>query len=143
MFGRKVTETRNLDDMFTEDDSVLYENLEESEESFEDCFECANNEITTEDVFEQIKSAKGETINPMDCFGMEEQKSDKWLSNCIKFWFCCMSLLWFLFGAITFAPVIFIRDKVDVVFRDKKKSLLCAITIHVFVLSLSCILLFL
>lgn len=124
MFGRKVTEKRNLDGMFTEDDSVLYENLEESEELFEDGLECAGKEITAEDVFEQIKGAKGEPINPMDCFGMEEEKTEKWLLKCAKFWFCYMSFMWFLFGALTFAPVIFISKKVNVIFKDKVKSLL-------------------
>lgn len=124
MFGRKEREKRSLDDMFTKDDSVLYENFEESEEAFEDLLENDGYEITADEVFEQIKGAKGETINPMDCFGMEEGKTEKWLVKCVKIWFCCMTFLWFLFGALTFAPVIYIRNKVNVIFKDKTKSLL-------------------
>lgn len=142
MFGRKVREKRSLDDMFTEDDSVLYENLEESEEMLEDGLECAGKEITADDVFEQIKRAKGEPLKSVDCFGMEEGKTDKWLLKCAKFWFCCMSFLWFLFGALTFAPVIFISNKVKAVLKDENKSFLCGILIYCVFLGLFFILFF-
>ena len=73
---------------------------------------------------------------------MEEGKTEKWLGKCVKFWFCCMSFMWFLFGALTFAPVIFIRNKVNVIFNDKKKSLLCATVIHGLLLALLIIFVF-
>lgn len=41
-----------------------------------------------------------------------------------------MSFVWFVFGAITFAPILFISNKIDVLFNDRKKSLMCGIIIY-------------
>lgn len=79
---------------------------------------------------EEVGNFANEPIKPLDFFGMEEGKTDKWLMKCVKFWYCFMSFLWFLIGAATFAPVLYISNKVNVIFKDKKKSLLCAVLIH-------------
>ena len=120
MFGRKETEKRSLEDMFTPRD-VLNECIEECE----DADECE--ETFLEDDFCDANNAP---IKPLACFGMEEGKTEKWLMKCVKFWFCCMSFMWFLFGATTFAPVIYISNKVNVIFKDKKKSFFCAAGIY-------------
>lgn len=57
------------------------------------------------------------------CFGWENVNTQRLLVILAKVWFGIMSLGWFLFGAVTFAPVIFIGGKVNVIFKDKKKSL--------------------
>lgn len=129
MFGRKETEKRSLEDMFTPRDEVS---------------ECSDDEVIPDDFEENKKQPdevtteknSGVPINPLDCFGMEEVKTDKWLGKCVKFWFYCMSFAWFVFGALTFAPVIFISNKVNVIFKDNKKSLLCATLIHGLLLAL-------
>ena len=129
MFGRKETEKRSLEDMFKPIDDVL----ERADDEFgSDDFE-ENKEVQKEETAEKNSCVP---IKPLDCFGMEEEKTEKWLDKCAKFWFCFMSFLWFLFGALTFAPVIFISNKVNVIFKDKKKSLLCATLIHGLFLSL-------
>lgn len=136
MFGRKETEKRSLEDMFKPIDEVV---------------ESVDDEETTYDIDEYQKVGNvGNTeknscvpIKPLDCFGMEEEKTEKWLGKCVKFWFCLMSFLWFLFGALTFAPVIFISNKVNVIFNDKKKSLLCATIIHVLLFCLIVVFVFL
>lgn len=142
MFGRKVTEKRSLEDMFTKDDSVFYENLEEDDEFFDDELEYAKNEITPDEILDEIKRSKGDPIKPMDCFGMEEAKTEKWLSKCVKFWFCCMSFMWFLFGALTFAPVIFISSKVNVIFKEKVKSFVFATIIYCVISAIILLLIF-
>lgn len=71
------------------------------------------------------------TNNDLNCFGWKDIETEKWLGKFVKFWFYCMSFAWFIFGALTFAPIIFIRNKVNVIFKDKKKSLFCAVVIHV------------
>lgn len=129
MFGRKETGKRSLEDMYKPSDDVG---------------ECAEDEVISDDFLENKEVKKAATsekktcvpIKPLDCFGMEEEKTEKWLGKCVKFWFCFMSFLWFLFGALTFAPVIFISNKVNVIFNDKKKSLLCATVIHGLLLAL-------
>ena len=135
MFGRKETEKRSLEDMFTPRD---------------DAFDCDGNSVCSDDFVENKELHEEATteknscvqIKPLDCFGMEEEKTEKWLGKCVKFWFCLMSFMWFLFGALTFAPVIFISNKVNVIFNDKKKSLLCATVIHGLLLALLIIFVF-
>lgn len=131
MFGRKETEKRSLEDMFKpidEGDSSVDEVEIDHEE--------------TAEIADEKKKVQNEVVKPLDCFGMAEEKTEKWLAKCAKFWFCFMSFLWFLFGALTFAPVIFISNKVNVIFNDKKKSFLCATIIHGLLLALLIIFVF-
>lgn len=112
-------EKRSLDDMFTpkEEDGVCDEEVViEGDELVE--------------LADEKKEVENKVVKPLDFFGMEEGKTDKWLMKCVKFWYCLMSFLWFLLGAVTFAPVLYISNKVNVIFKDKKKSLLCAILLH-------------
>lgn len=129
MFWRKerekAKEKRSLDEMFKpkEEDSVFDEELAiEDEELVE--------------VADEKKEVENKVVKPLDFFGMEEGKTDKWLMKCVKFWYCFMSFLWFLLGAVTFAPVLYISNKVNVIFKDKNRSLLCAILIHAVFISL-------
>ena len=126
MFGRKEPEKRSLEDMFVPKDGDIADEAE-SEVDFGsvECEKAAEVEI-----FEN------EPIKPLDCFGMEEGKTEKWIGKCAKFWYCIMSFLWFMFGAATFAPVIFVCNKINTVVKDKKKSLLCAIIMHVLMIAL-------
>lgn len=123
MFGKREPEKRSLEEMFTPRDVVDNDAVEERED-LNDVEQ--EGKKKAEASIETVKSK----IVPFDCFGIEEEKTEKWIAKCIKFWFCCMSFLWFLFGALTFAPVIYISNKVNVIFKDKKKSLLCATIIH-------------
>lgn len=129
MFGRKETERRSLEDMFKPIDEVV-ESVDDEDTSYDldECQKVGNVGNTEKNSCVPIK--------PLDCFGMEEEKTEKWLAKCAKFWFCFMSFLWFLFGALTFAPVIFISNKVNVIFNDNKKSLICATIIHGLLLAL-------
>ena len=135
MFGRKETERRSLEDMFNPIDEVVASvDDEKTACDLEECQKVGN-----------VGNAEKKScvpIKPLDCFGMEEEKTEKWLGKCVKFWFCLMSFMWFLFGALTFAPVIFISNKVNVIFNDKKKSLICATLIHGLLLSLITIFVF-
>lgn len=128
MFGRREEEKRSLEEMFTPIDEKV---------EIDEC------ESEKEEVVETVAENESEPIKPLSCFGMEEGKTEKWLIKCVKVWFCCMSFLWFLFGAITFAPVIYIGNKVNVIFKNKKKSLLFATLMYsVFALVLVLLILF-
>jgi hypothetical protein len=129
MFGRKEAQKRSLEDMFASRDEVS-EFVEEGSVSFE--FKGDKEEI----VDATVDKASLDQLKPFDFFGMEEGKSEKWLMNCVKFWYCLMSFLWFLLGAVTFAPVLYISNNVNVIFKDKKKSLLCAVLIHAIFIAL-------
>jgi hypothetical protein len=83
--------------------------------------------------FLEIKSESMEelTTNALDCFGWKEARTEKWLIKAARIWYGIMSLLWFLTGCVTFAPIIFISKKVEVIFKGKKKSLIAGIVIYV------------
>ena len=94
MFGRKEPEKRSLDDMFKQtkeyisEDDVIERDFGSVESEKEEKTDC-NDSFTNE------------PIKPLDCFVMEEEKTEKWMMKCVKFWYCIMSFFWFLFGALT------------------------------------------
>jgi magnesium-transporting ATPase (P-type) len=116
------------------DESIL-KHLSLTEDDGENDPEALSRE-TTEELYEQSENEKSQPIgeeqnfNALSCFGWNENKTDKWLIKCAHVWFGIMSLMWFLFGASTFAPIIFISNKVNVIFKSKTKSMLCAIAIY-------------
>lgn len=97
---------------------------------------------TTEELYEQSENEKSQPIeeeqnfNALSCFGWNENKTDKWLIKCAHVWFGIMSFMWFLVGALTFAPIIFISNKVNVIFKSKTKSMLCAIIVYIAIVAL-------
>lgn len=123
MFGRKEPKKRSLEDMFVKTD----------EDVSKDCVEerdIVSVESEKEEKHDGNEDFVNEPLKPLDCFVMEEEKTEKWLMKCVKFWYCIMSFVWFLLGALTFAPIIFISNKVNVIFKHKKKSFLCASVIY-------------
>lgn len=117
LFKRKE-EKRTIDDILTpkeaEEDTTDNENTE-ARQSMEE-----NGEVNLTD----------EPITALDCFGMKEDKTEKWLLKCVKVWYYLMSFVWFLFGVATFAPIMFVSNKINVIFKDKKRSLIVSIGIY-------------
>ena len=121
MFWKKDKEKRSLDEMLKPKDGDIAD-LEESD------VDVGSVECEKENKAEIFSN---EQLKPLDCFGWNEEKTEKWIAKCAKVWFLIMSFLYFLFGALTFAPIIFISNKVNVIFKDKKKSLLASVIIYV------------
>ena len=117
----KEPEKKKLEDFIRKD--------EREEESAEEVVaeEPVSNEKEEEKVSEKSES---DNLTALGCFGWKEEKTEKWLAKCAKVWFLIMSLLYFLLGALTFAPIIFIKNKVNSVVSDKKMSLIIAIAIY-------------
>ena len=116
---REETPKKRLEDMVKEEaeEEIL------DEEAVKEC-----EKVTAEEA--QEKSTQMEMFNPLDCFGWREEKTEKWLLKCVNVWYVIISFLWFMLGALTFAPVLFIANKVEVIFKDKVKSLIAAIIIY-------------
>lgn len=111
------------------------EKKEETKKTLEDFMQKDDENIEEEmDIVNEQESAEvSEPIveeTALGCFGWEEAKTPAWLAKGAKIWFVIMSFLYFLFGALTFAPIIFIRNKVNSVLNDRKKSLFAAIGIY-------------
>lgn len=117
-FNRKEEKTRSIDEILTPKD------IEEVSDADGD------DELVEKEERLDSVGKHNEPITALNCFGWDESKTDKWLIKCANVWYLIISFLWFIFGAITFAPVIFVSNKVDVVFKDKKKSLICGVIIQ-------------
>jgi hypothetical protein len=116
----KESEKKTLDDFIRKD-----ENEEESAEEV-----MAEETVSSEKEEKVSEKSESDNLTALGCFGWKEEKTEKWLAKCAKVWFLIMSLLYFLFGALTFAPIIFIKNKVNSVVSDKKMSLIIAIAIY-------------
>lgn len=130
LFSREREKPRSFEEITTPKDQI--------EEEISDC-ESENMEENLK--IERRKTQKGVPFNPsefnaLSCFGWKEDKTEKWLVKCAKVWFLIISFGWFLFGAVTFAPIMFISNKIDVIFNDRKKSILFAIIIHTVLIAL-------
>lgn len=116
----KESEKKTLDDFIRKDES--------EEENAEEVM--AEETISSEKEEKVSEKSESDNLTALGCFGWKEEKTEKWLAKCAKVWFLIMSLLYFLFGALTFAPIIFIKNKVNSVISDKKMSLIIAIAIY-------------
>ena len=115
LFNREEKPKRDISEILTpktNDEGESEEKVEEKEQEIE-----------------YFESKEDFGTNALSCFGWKEDKTDKWLIKCAHIWYGAMSFFWFLFGAITFAPIIFISKKVKVIFKNKTNSLICAIVI--------------
>lgn len=124
-FQRKEGKSRTIEDILTPRERSAEELSEDADAKCEnDTEETAGADI------KQVLTEQDDNETAMEkalkCFGWKESKTEKWLAKSASVWYAIMSGLWFIFGAMTFAPVIFIRQKIDVVFHDKKKSFLVA-----------------
>lgn len=133
LFNRKEQQKRSLEELFTpkEESDILVENEGEKELEEEQSEE---NTFIEQQKVEKCKS--NDSVNAFDCFGWDEEKTDKWLKKCANVWYLIISFFWFLFGAFTFAPVVFISNKVNVLFNNKKKSFVCGLIIYAILFAL-------
>ena len=124
LFQRKAEENRDNEDII--DANVIESNIESNEEE-------ARDEIKSETV-------ENFTDNALNCLGWKEVKTEKWLIRSARIWYGIMSFCWFMLGAFTFAPIIFICNKINVIFKNKKKSLGVAVCIYALIVALIVIL---
>jgi hypothetical protein len=120
---KKESEKKTLEDFIHKEDEEECEPYEVMAD-----VEIPNEEEEKKD--ETRHESEEEGLNALSCFGWREEKTEKWLVKCAKVWFLMMSLLYFVFGALTFAPIIFIQNKVNSVVRDKKMSLIISVVIY-------------
>lgn len=131
---KKGKKARSLEDI-AKSAEVTEEAVEKTDEVNNDEEGKCESEKATQDSPTNVK------LNPLDCFGFAEDKTEPWLIKCVKAWHYIALFLWFVFGALTFAPILFISNKVEVVFKDKIKSLIAATIIYVVLIVLIVVLL--
>lgn len=130
LFNRDQEESRTIDDILTpreegcEDTEITSDDSNNLEEEVLD--------EVTEDVKIEIQTETPEesSFNALSCFGASDTKTPKWLIKCAHFWYGAMSFFWFIIGALTFAPIIFMQKKIKVIFKSKLKSLVVSCIIY-------------
>lgn len=132
-FGKNKSKARSFEEITSirgESEEASAEEVVEDESSSEKTSVATEKEEKVEKIVKTAIPFNTGDFNALSCFGWKEDKTEAWLKKCAKVWFLMASFVWFIFGAITFAPIIFISNKVDVLFNDRKKSLMCGIIIY-------------
>ena len=96
--------------------------ISETKDEVEDTPTEKPKEITKkgEDKFGKMIEALDFDVNSY--YGWGDSKIDNLMKKLTRFWNALASIGWFLFGSITFAPILFIANKLNKFFDDKKKS---------------------
>lgn len=137
-FKKKKSEPkRTLEDMIKKPSE---EEVQETSEKTDDVGENAEKKEPVSTNKEKVEEPPVE-LNALFCFGWKEDKTEKWMIKCAKVWYAIMSFFWFVLGALSFAPVIFISNKSNVLFKDKKMSFIFAIALYCILIVLLIILL--
>lgn len=134
LFKREEKPKRDINDILTPKEADECEI--EAEEAEVESEEVAESPKKEEKVVPKGESKEEFGLNALSCFGWKEDKTDKWLIKSAHIWYAAMSFFWFLFGALTFAPIIFISKKINVIFKNKTIALAVATVIWVAIIVL-------
>lgn len=160
---RPKREARSWEDITTPKSNEITEENDDVSENCGECgnkadnveVDCSNNLGKSDDAdFKKDKKTSKKTakksdkiienlvFDPTVYYGWGEDKVDASMQKLTKIWNVIASVLWFLFGSITFAPVLFMANKIDKFFDDKKKSFLISLSIYVIVLVIFVVIIF-
>lgn len=70
-----------------------------------------------------------------ECFGFNEETTEKWAVNIMSIWHNVMTAVWLFIGFFTFAPVTFIAKKISVIFKKAWLAILLALVIYFLVVA--------
>ena len=126
LFGRKSEKGRTIDEIINSEmiDETLPEEADDSDE------------ISTEENPNKEENDIYIVDNKLEYFGMGKEKTEKWLMKLVSVWYILASLCWFVAGALTFAPILFIAEKVDVLFKNKKKSIIIGVIVYALIIGM-------
>lgn len=65
-----------------------------------------------------------------ECFGYNEQTTEKWAVNYMNAWHNVFTAIWITIGMLTFAPITFIGKKLKVIFKLTWIAMLVAFVIY-------------
>lgn len=68
-----------------------------------------------------------------ECFGYNEDTTEKWAVNIMNIWHNIMTIVWVFIGFFTFAPVTFLAKKIAVIFKKAWVAVLLALVIYLLV----------
>lgn len=129
-FNKKEKERRSIDEILAQntDDSVFDS---DENDGIVDEQEFIVEDLTLNRALNKEKKKKDGSLDkiiddldfdPAVYYGWGDGKMDNRMRKLTDFWKGFASIVWFLFGSLTFAPVLFTAGKIDQFFNDKKKS---------------------
>ena len=65
-----------------------------------------------------------------DCFGYNEDTTEKWAVNIMNMWHNIMTAVWMFIGCFTFAPITFIAKKITVIIKRTWIAVLVSVLIY-------------
>lgn len=140
IFSKKDKKVRTLEDIIERrEEAEVSENEEDAEEELENY---KDEELNEEAAIEEGEEDESMEQSALKCFGWKDVHTEKWLIKCVKVWYCVISFLWFAFGALTFAPIIFISRKLKPVLKDDIKALIAAALIYIGIITIISVLFF-
>lgn len=131
LFNREQEEKRSIEDILTpkeaesESEKVADDVSNKKEEK-----SVADEKLGEITAGIQVETPEEANFNALTCFGWSETKTPKWLIKCAHFWYGVMSFFWFIVGALTFAPIIFVQKKIRVIFKSKFKSFIVSCIVY-------------
>lgn len=136
LFSRKPVEKRTLEDIIASKNEQIEADDDQSVLEFGD-----EVEDKTEREKPNVKEQEIAPLNPLDCFFMRGENSEKWLVTLAKVWHYVISVFWFLIGSLTFAPVLYLSYKSNLIVKEKKKSVIIGLIIYAIIVIVLAILL--
>ena len=84
------------------------------------------NEAEREDKAAHFNNKKG----ACECFGYNEQTTEKWAVNYMNAWHNVFTAIWITLGMVTFAPITFIGKKLKVIFKLTWVAMIVSVLIY-------------
>lgn len=68
--------------------------------------------------------------NACECFGYNEETTEKWAVKVMNFWHNIMTAIWLFIGFFTFAPITFVAKKITVIFKKSWVAIIISIILY-------------
>lgn len=113
----------------TTDTSVQTELLDSAEKVIHNKTNAIKERADQEDKAAYFNNKK----NACECFGYNEETTEKWAVKVMNFWHNIMTAIWLFIGFFTFAPITFVAKKITVIFKKSWVAITIAIIIYLLV----------
>lgn len=100
--------------------------LEGAEQVIKNKVSAIRDQAEAEDKAAHFNNKKG----ACECFGYNEQTTEKWAVNYMNAWHNVFTAIWITIGMLTFAPITFIGKKLKVIFKLTWIAMLVAFLIY-------------
>lgn len=111
------------------DESVQADLLDSAEKVVKNKTNAIRERADLEDKTAYFQNKKG----ACECFGYNEETTEKWAVKMMNFWHNIMTALWLLIGFFTFAPITFVAKKITVIFKKSWVAITLSIVIYLMV----------